>query len=73
LPYSGLGSGIQRVERLYPEVEWVNEQEKEEFCVTFFAIKQITLIMLRFIVKSSLDKINSSSSYRLRQAKIRNL
>ena len=35
LPYSGLGSGIQRVERLYPRVEWVNDQEKEEFCATF--------------------------------------
>ena len=35
LPYSGLGSGIQRVERLYPHVEWVNDQEKEEFCATF--------------------------------------
>ncbi len=35
LPYSGLGSGIQRVERLYPDVEWINDQEKEEFCVTF--------------------------------------
>ena len=35
LPYSGLESGIQRVERLYPEVEWANDQEKEEFCVTF--------------------------------------
>ena len=35
LPYSGLGSGIQRVERLCPRVEWVNDQEKEEFCATF--------------------------------------
>jgi len=30
-----LGSGIQRVERLYPDVEWNNDREKEEFCVAF--------------------------------------
>ena len=35
LPCSGLGSGIQRVERFYPRTEWVNDQEKEEFCGTF--------------------------------------
>ena len=35
LAYSGLGSGIQGVERLYPCVEWGNDQEKEEFCGTF--------------------------------------
>ena len=35
LPYSGLGSGIQRVERLYPCVGWSNDQEKEKFCNTF--------------------------------------
>ena len=38
LPYSGLESGIQRVERLYPEVQWVNDKECE---VQFGPAKQL--------------------------------
>ncbi|QFY91048.1 putative DNA binding domain-containing protein [Magnetovirga frankeli] len=35
LPYSGLGSGIRRIERHCPEVRFVNDSHKEEFRYIF--------------------------------------
>jgi ATP-dependent DNA helicase RecG len=32
LPYSGLGSGIQRALKFHPEIDFINDTEKEEFC-----------------------------------------
>jgi len=31
LPYSGLGSGIMRIKKLFPEIELINHQSKEQF------------------------------------------
>ncbi|QEP43524.1 AAA family ATPase [Ectothiorhodospiraceae bacterium BW-2] len=36
LPYSGLGSGIRRIEKNYPEVEFLNDSDKEQFCCRFW-------------------------------------
>uniref|UniRef100_Q3ASU5 Putative transcriptional regulator n=1 Tax=Chlorobium chlorochromatii (strain CaD3) TaxID=340177 RepID=Q3ASU5_CHLCH len=35
LPYSGLGSGIRRIEAHYPSVKFINDTDKEEFWCVF--------------------------------------
>jgi ATP-dependent DNA helicase RecG len=35
LPYSGLGSGIRRALNSYPDIEFINDTEKEEFTCIF--------------------------------------
>jgi ATP-dependent DNA helicase RecG len=33
LPYHGVGSGIKRVLRLYPDIEFINDKERNQFMV----------------------------------------